>query len=166
MEITLDTKIHDLLKAYPFLEDELIKINPKFKKLKNPILRRTVARVAAVKQAAIVGGMDPVVLLNRIREAVGQEPLDIKVEEAQIEKVPQWITKEADEVIDVASLLDSGKNPLAETMKSLQSLPSGAVVVLKSDFKPEPLIDQMRKNGYEVFCQEAGEEYLTFIKKP
>lgn len=165
MEITLDTKIYDLLKAYPFLEDELIKINPKFQKLKNPILRRTVARVAGIKQAAMVGGMDPVELLNRIRVAVGQKPLDIKLEESQEQEAPSWITKEADEVLDVASLLDSGKNPLAEAKKILQKLPTGAVIVLKSDFRPEPLIEQMQTKGFKVYCQEAGGEYLTFIKK-
>jgi len=30
----------------------------KFKKLNNPVLRRTIAKVASVKQVAIIGGMD------------------------------------------------------------------------------------------------------------
>ncbi len=71
-EITLDTKIADLLNDYEGMKDILIDINPKFKKLNNPILRRTVAKVATVKQASIVGGMRPLELLNRLREAVGQ----------------------------------------------------------------------------------------------
>jgi hypothetical protein len=74
-EITLDTKIADLLNNYDGMKEILIDINPKFKKLNNPILRRTIAKVAGVRQAAIVGGMKPMDLLNKLREAVGQEPL-------------------------------------------------------------------------------------------
>ncbi len=66
-EITLDTKIADLLNNYNGMKDILISINPKFKKLNNPILRRTVAKVANIKQAAVVGGMKPIELLNKIR---------------------------------------------------------------------------------------------------
>jgi len=36
-EITLDTKIADLLNDYEGMKDILIDINPKFKKLNNPI---------------------------------------------------------------------------------------------------------------------------------
>ena len=37
MEINANTKIDDLLKEYPFLEDFLVDLSPKFKGLKNPI---------------------------------------------------------------------------------------------------------------------------------
>ncbi|NPA82750.1 MAG: DUF1858 domain-containing protein [Epsilonproteobacteria bacterium] len=169
MEITLDTKIYDLLKEYPFLEDKLIEINPKFKKLKNPILRRTVAKIAGIKQAAIVGGMEPLDLLNKIREAVGQEKLDVedvKVEEESLQEIPKWVTNEPKEIFDAKELLDSGKNPLAEINKSLKNMNEGEVVLLKSDFKPEPLIEEFRKKGYEVYSDKESEKsFLTYIKK-
>ena len=165
MEITLDTKIYDLLRAYPFMEDELIKINPKFKKLKNPVLKRTVARIASVKQAAAVGGMDAVELLNKIRAKVGQKPLDIKVEEKE-EEAPLWIAKEPKAVLDANKLLDEGKNPLAEISKLLKSLQDDEVILLESDFKPEPLIDEMRKKGIAVYsAQIEPSRFVTYIKK-
>jgi hypothetical protein len=43
--ITPQTKVGELLDAFPELENVLIQIAPPFKKLRNPILRRTVARV-------------------------------------------------------------------------------------------------------------------------
>jgi hypothetical protein len=55
--ITPETKIYDLLEAYPQLENKLITIAPVFSKLKNPVLRRTITRVTALKQAAIVGNV-------------------------------------------------------------------------------------------------------------
>ncbi len=164
MEITLQTKIYDLLKAYPFLEDELIRINPKYKKLKNPVLRRTVARIASIKQAAIVGGMEPVELLNKIRAAVGQEPLEMEAQEVQEEPVPEWITKEPVAILNANELLDEGKNPLAEVTKRLKEAKQGDVILLKADFRPEPLIDELRKKGYEVYSAKTQDEHFTYIK--
>ena len=53
--ITSTTKVADLLKSYPELEDVLIAMAPPFKKLKNPVLRRSVAKLATLQQAAAVG---------------------------------------------------------------------------------------------------------------
>jgi len=166
MEITLDTKIYDLLKNYPFLEDKLIKLNPKYKKLKNPILKRTVARVASIKQAAIVGGMDPVEVLNFIRKEVGLEPVFVLVEESKEEVAPIWITNEPKKIFDANELLNEGKNPLAEILKTLKEIDKDDIILLKADFKPEPLIDELKKKGYEIYCSKIGEnEFLTYIKK-
>lgn len=52
MEINLQTKVAELLGAYPQLEEQLLKLSPTFAKLKNPILRRTVAKVTSLQQAA------------------------------------------------------------------------------------------------------------------
>jgi len=46
LEILPTVTVHKLLVAYPQLEEVLIGIAPPFKKLKNPILRRTIAKVA------------------------------------------------------------------------------------------------------------------------
>lgn len=166
MEITINTKIYDLLKEYPFLEDKLIEINPKFKKLKNPVLRRTVTRIASIKQAAIVGGMEPTELLNKIREAVGQPPVKIEEEEVKEEYIPDWVTKEPKVIFDGNRLLDEGKNPLAQISKALKELVKDDVVLLKTDFRPEPLIEEFKKKGYEVYSAKgSGEEFLTYIKK-
>lgn len=72
LEITPLTRIGDLLDAYPELEDVLIREAPVFKKLKNPILRRTVAKVATVEKAATIVGIDVRRLLADLRRAVGQ----------------------------------------------------------------------------------------------
>ena len=166
MEVLITTKIYDLLKEYPFLEDELIKINPKFKKLKNPVLKRTVARVASIKQAAIVGGMDALELLNKIRELVGQEPIDMDIEDDKTQEAPLWITNEPKVIIDANELLDKEQNPLAASNKALKELKSGKVLLIKSDFMPQPLIDEFKKKGYEVFSKEISKDtFLSYILK-
>jgi TusA-related sulfurtransferase len=165
-EITLDTKIADLLNDYEGMKDILIEINPKFKKLNNPILRRTLAKVATVKQASIVGGMKPLELLNRLREAVGQPIIrDDEVEEEKEQNVPEWIGENPKEILDANQLLDEEKNPLAEANRALKRLRDGDILLIKSDFKPEPLIDEFLKRGYEVYSSSVDEEqFFTYIR--
>jgi DUF438 domain-containing protein len=59
MEINATTKIDELLKEYPFLEDFLVKLSPKFKGLRNPIMRKTIGKVATLSKIAGIGGLDP-----------------------------------------------------------------------------------------------------------
>jgi len=57
MEINAKTKIDEMLKQYPFLEDFLITLSPKFKGLKNPIMRKTMGKVASLEMAASISGL-------------------------------------------------------------------------------------------------------------
>ena len=75
LEILPSTKVAQLLDAYPELEQVLIRMAPPFKKLKNPILRKSVARVATLKQAAIAGRLDLSSMVNQLREVIGQAAL-------------------------------------------------------------------------------------------
>ncbi|SFV58717.1 hypothetical protein MNB_SV-8-1331 [hydrothermal vent metagenome] len=167
-EITLETKIADLLNDYEGMKDILIKINPKFKKLNNPVLRRTLAKIAGVKQAAIVGGMDPVDLLNQLREAVGQAPVDVRTPKGEVEaeEAPEWILKESKQTLNANEILDEERNPLAELHKALKAIDEGEVITIEADFQPEPLMDEMLKAGHEVFAREVAQDhFITYIKK-
>lgn len=168
LEIKPDTKIHNLLETYPQLEDFLIGLNKKYKKLKNPILRKTVARVATLSQVAKIGGYHTLDLVNMLREEVGQKPIsrgDIE-EPEESNEVPSWITNEPKLIIDANELLDSDKNPLAEVNKALKDLSDGEIILIKSDFLPSPLIDSFKEQGREVYStKEDDSNFLTYIKK-
>ncbi len=73
MVITPQTKLAELLEAYPHLEQVLMELSPAFRRLQNPILRRTVARISTLQQVATVGGIKTHELVNILRRAVGQE---------------------------------------------------------------------------------------------
>jgi len=148
------------------MEDKLIEINPKFKKLNNPVLRRTLAKVASVKQAAFVGGMDPYELVNILRKRVGQEPLEFNedtiLENSSKEK-PSWVNNKTELVLDANLLLEKDKNPLAEVIINSKN---HKTILLKADFFPEPLIEELEKKGFEVYSEKISEEnFLTYIKK-
>ena len=67
-DINANTKVLELIEAYPHLEEVLISYVPAFKKLKNPILRNTVARIATLRQAAAIGNVKTEDLVNLLRK--------------------------------------------------------------------------------------------------
>ncbi len=165
-EITIDTKISDLLNNYDGMKEILIEINPKFEKLNNPILRRTIAKVAGVKQAAIVGGMKPMELLNKLREAVGQKPLELEniSEKKSMQNRPKWVDNKPNATLNANDILDNNKNPLAELYKTIKNLKKGETVLIYSDFRPEPLIEEFIKKGHKVYSEEiTKEDFRTYF---
>ena len=167
-EIKMNTTVAELLNDYEGMKDILIEINPKFKKLNNPVLRRTLAKVATVKQAAIVGGMKPSELLNKLREKVGQKPLETgkKIDDIDIKLDEDIASIPPKETIDANQLLNEEKNPLAVIFNKLRTYDSGEVIKITSDFKPEPLIEEFINKGHKVFCKELDEKsYETYVQK-
>jgi hypothetical protein len=66
MTITPKTTVHTLLKEHPFLLDFLIGYNPEFKTLTNPVLRRTMGRMATLEKASQMGSVPLNQLMNDI----------------------------------------------------------------------------------------------------
>jgi hemerythrin-like domain-containing protein len=66
MTITPKTTVHTLLKEHPFLLDFLAGYDPEFKKLTNPVLRRTMGRMATLEKASEMGNVPLDQLMNDI----------------------------------------------------------------------------------------------------
>ena len=73
MGINANTKINDLLKEHPFLEDFLVTLSPKFKGLKNPIMRKTIGKVATLGKVAGIGGLDLDDLLAALTKEIDRQ---------------------------------------------------------------------------------------------
>ena len=71
--ITPKTKVGELLDRFPELEKVLMEMSPAFESFKNPVLRRTVAKVATLQQIAVVGGLKVDQIVNSLRQAAGQQ---------------------------------------------------------------------------------------------
>jgi len=70
MELSSETRLSGLLKKYPFLVDFLAGWNPGYAKLRNPLLRRTVGRLATLKEVAAMGGVPVEELLAAVASEV------------------------------------------------------------------------------------------------
>jgi hypothetical protein len=76
MELSPKTKVNDLLSRYPFLKDFLIGLNPEFKMLDNPFMRKTVGRIASLGKVAMIGGMDVKKLIDDLGAEIGKKSGD------------------------------------------------------------------------------------------
>ncbi|MCK9258010.1 MAG: DUF1858 domain-containing protein [Sulfurospirillaceae bacterium] len=164
MEIDYEVKIADLLKTYPELEDFLVELNPRFQKLKNPILKRTLAKLATIKQAALLGNMEPIELLNALRQKKNQ-PLIVEKNEdkSKNQSKPSWL-KKPDKIFNANEILNENNNPLAVINRALKSMEQEEVLRIDSDFLPSPLIEHMKNSGFEIYYKEKGDGFFeTFI---
>ena len=69
--ITPETKIAALLERYPELEKTLLEMAPEFKKLRNPVLKKTIAKVTSLRQASTIAKIPLADMINKLRSEVG-----------------------------------------------------------------------------------------------
>lgn len=168
MDVTPSTKVGALLDAHPELEETLIAAVPAFAKLRNPILRATVAKVATLEQAAKVGGLPLPELMGLIWRALGYQAETVgEGASLVLEAWPSWYREEAVQVrLEISKILAEGGHPLAKTKQHLAELPPGAIVLLSSDFEPAPLLALVEKEGLIAACVREGSAYRTALRRP
>ena len=71
MEFTKDTKLKDILKEYPWLLDEAIKMNPKFKVAKTPIGKALINK-ADLAEASKRTGIDVDTIIAKHKEFIAE----------------------------------------------------------------------------------------------
>ena len=167
--ITPKTKIYDLLEAYPQLEDILISAAPPFKKLKNPVLRKTITKITTLSQAATIGGLKVEELINTLRNEVGQANADIMTGESEnyFTEKPEWFN-EADisETIDIREMLNAGEQPVHEVMSAIKKLKDNEILKVVAPFIPAPLLDKSLSMNYKHWLNKKGEEeYCVYFSK-
>lgn len=166
--ITPKTKIFDLLEAYPQLEDVLIAVAPPFKKLKNPVLRKTITKITTLSQASVIGGIKVEELINKLRSEAGQTLIDaIETEGCNYTtEKPDWFDESnISESIDIRKMLNAGEQPVHEVLALLKKLDSGNILRVIAPFIPAPLIDKSLSLNYEHWLDKKGEEeYWVFFK--
>jgi hypothetical protein len=168
MDITPETRIGALLDAYPQLEEKLVALAPAFAKLRNPILRRTVAKVTTLRQAAKVGKISLGILINSLREAVGQGGGTFDDDSAPNGGPPAWLDEDKIcERLDGRPLIEAGERPLDAVMSTLGRVQNGDILELTTPFEPAPLIDLAKQKGHQVWCREDSSEVVkTYFRKP
>jgi hypothetical protein len=161
--ITPAMKVGELLEAYPELEDVLVGEAPAFANLRNPVLRRTVARVATLRQAAVIGGLEVRALVTVLRRAAGQ-PTEgaFRDDEADLGEAfspvrPAWVdTGLLRGVIDADQLLARALVPLPAVAEAARALHAGEVVRVDASFRPHPLVEALAKQGFRGWVGEVG----------
>jgi len=160
--ITPQTKVAKLLEAYPDLEEVLIGMAPAFGKLRNPVLRRSVAKVATLRQVAKVGGVSLAEMINVLREKAGiSDRLATEESVTDPGERPVWAVKEnVASVLDARPLLDAGQHPLGQVLTALGEMAPGEVFELTAPFTPVPLLEVVNTKGFEAWWFEESPELV------
>jgi hypothetical protein len=169
--ITPETRIAELLEAYPQLEEILIEQSPHFKALKNPILRKTVAKVATLERASQMSGIPVRRLVSALREAAGLpgepggDPGPDLTPAAADAVAPAWFDEAKVVVrIDADDLLAKGEVPLPRVHQAVQETPAGALLCVKSAFRPEPLLEALHKAGHRTYVTTPSPDvFHTYV---
>lgn len=172
MDIHPRSKLMEVLEAYPALEEEIIRAAPAFQNLRNPLLRRTVGRLATLEQVARIGELAVNEFVNRLRRAAGLPALAEGQTGAPVavappdESDPHWVRGEPQFTVNGTELLARGEVPLNVVNDLLPRLEPGRFLLLVTHFEPLPMIEaiaaQNRRIHHKTDAQHPS-QHLTYI---
>ena len=134
--------------------------SPHFQRLRTPGMRRVMARLVTVGQAARIAGVPVDELLARLNGAAAgppsarsasNEPDDEVKEMTTEETIPPALAAVPGERIvdlDVREALRRGEEPFSRIMAARRALAPGHVLRLRAIFEPAPLYAVMGKQGF------------------
>jgi hypothetical protein len=159
-------RLAPILDAYPALEEVLFGLSPAFQRLRNPVLRRTIGRVATLEQVAKVGGLEVRDLVRALRVAAGQPVDEAPVSPGSVgepgpgapsdesEPTPAWVDATRVTVrLDADAILAAGGNPMTEAFRATRGLELGDLLVVRASFCPDPLREALVGAGHRVFLR-------------
>ena len=165
--ISPKTKVLALIEAYPHLEEVLIGYVPAFEKLKNPVLRKTVARIATLQQAAAIGNVKVEELINVLRKSVGQDEVSVSAGTGYKTDKPGWFDgRKISMEVDIRPILEAGEQPVNQVMADLNHLEPGYIYKVVAPFVPATLIDKAMSLDIDHWLSKEDDElyHVFFIK--
>ncbi|HSV12248.1 MAG TPA: DUF2249 domain-containing protein [Hanamia sp.] len=171
MNINANTKIAKILKQNPDALKAIISINPRFEKLRNPLLRKLMAARTSIGMAAKIGGFE----VERFYEKLKPLGFDIDTEShlennQERPKLPVFFnTLKPEQIVDfdVRPVIDAGGDPLSLIVEKVKKIPKGGALKIINSFEPTPLISLLQKQGFESFVDPIDEHLVEtyFYKK-
>jgi uncharacterized protein (DUF2249 family) len=169
MRINENTKIGVLIKQNPEALEAIISVNPKFEKLRNPLLRKLMASRTTILQASKISGCQPGDFFKKLR------PLGFEIEQASTDPVPsnpelpQYLKNIDPAMIvsfDVRPILNSNADPLKDIQQKIKSLLPGQVLKIINTFEPTPLMSLLKRQGFESFADKISDDLIeTYFYK-
>ncbi len=160
--ITPKTKVFQLLEAFPQLEDVLIRFVPAFRKLKNPVLRNTVAKITTLQHAASIGNVKTEDLINLLRKEVGQDLVSDAGDAQYIISKPGWFDKrKIKQELDIRDILSAGEQPVHQVMADLNKLKDDEIYKVLAPFLPAPLIDKASSLKMNHWVRKESEQLFS-----
>jgi uncharacterized protein (DUF2249 family) len=145
-------KVAKVLAQDERLIEVFVAASPAFEKLRGSAMRRTMARLVTIEQAARIAGIDAAALIESLEAALrGAAPASVPVrEQPAIDTVPDaWRALPEDRIVelDVRDDLRHGREPFRRIMDAARALPDGSVLRVRAIFEPAPLYAVLARLG-------------------
>ncbi len=168
--INANTKIGTIINGNKEALEAIIRISPRFEKLRNPILRKFIANRTSIAAASKIGGCSVEDFFKALEPLGIAIDRSVKLPEEKKGKVPEWINTISDKDIfdlDVRPVIEGGKDPLNIIMQKVKTIQPGQVLKIINSFEPTPLIQLLGKKGFETFVDEkpAGQFNTYFLRR-
>lgn len=170
MKISSETKISALIRENPEAIEAIVSVNPRFRKLRNPLLRGILASRTSLGDAARIGKININELFNAL-SAIGFEPENKIPAAVEVDKgdahpgISRAIQSSKVIPLDVRPTLEHGGDPFNEIMRELLVLPDGYVLEVINSFEPTPLIKIAQNKGFNSKVETKGDVVFTYFMK-
>jgi len=134
------------------LIDVFVAASPAFEKLRNRAMRKTMAKLVTIEQAARIAGIEADELVRRLNDALtGTESAPPVAAEAEaLPPIPEALASlPSDRIVDcdVRAELRAGVEPFRRIVAAIDALPDGAVLRVRAIFEPAPLYSVLARQG-------------------
>jgi len=174
MLISAKTKISTLIKANSQAINAIADINPHFRKLKNPVLRRVLAPRVTIEMAAKIGGVNVQVFFDKLEQIgfeIDKNDLSGLTNNSAKEvnnKTETMIDIENDKItiLDVREDLANGIDPFSKIMATIKTFTEGEVLQIINTFEPVPIINVLKQKGFISKIEHISDKEIhTYLKK-
>jgi hypothetical protein len=153
LPITANDRVCDVLARDESLVEVFVRQAPHFSKLRNRAVRKVMARLVTVEQAARTANVSPDHLVSELNAALGissDSPAPVLAGPRRQEDESPLVHPALANVIeiDVRDDLRSGREPFSRIMSTVNSHYGNDVQHLRTIFEPEPLIAVLCKRGF------------------
>lgn len=161
---TAETRVGDAIAADADVVDRLVALSPIFAKLRNPVLRKMMARLVTFGDAAKVSGVP----LDAILRAANGDAFSGKAAPrgptaaAPPEAAPEWVASIDEDAairLDVRPILAAGDEPFAAIMRTAAKIPERGSLILDAPFDPVPLRRVLANKGFRAHAQELAPDH-------
>ena len=156
-------RVSDVLARDEALVEVFVSHGPQFAKLRNRAMRRIMARLVTVEQAARMAGLGPAVLVRELNAALGIVPEPGAPDEAGREATRAGHASHpayaAVVEVDVRDDLRAGREPFSRIMAAVRALGVDQVLLLRTTFEPVPLYSVLARRGlaHEARAERSGD---------
>ena len=179
--VTAGDRVSDVLARDESLVDVFVRYAPHFAKLRNRAMRRVMARLVTVEQAARTANVPSAQLVRDLNAALGIVPQEVDTRQsdplpepslpisAQGEQAAELRHSATARVVelDVRDALRAGEEPFSKIMAAVSGLKDEEVLHLRTIFEPVPLFAVLGKRGFVHESRaHAADDWSAWFWRP